>query len=224
MRKTFARAMVVMIILGAGGAILWHKVIRDYVVPRNFGVVEDGAIYRSGRLTTNTLRKLHDEYDIHTVVDLGAFEPGSDAEHDEQSLSEQLGMTRFRFSLIGDGTGDPNKYIETVRIMADPSRQPILVHCSAGAQRTSTAVILYRHLVEGIPIHEAYPESFDFKHEPENYHLLAYLADNIEAIRASYNTGRPLVQDEHDKWVLAPAFDAPDGARVPEGSSPAPAE
>jgi len=31
---------------------------------------------------------------------------------------------------------------------------------------------------------EAYPESFDYKHEPDEWELLAYLADNLPSIRA----------------------------------------
>jgi protein tyrosine/serine phosphatase len=205
--RTGWRALVIAILLLVAGAVVWHKLIRDHVIPRNFGIVEDGAIYRSGRLTSTALRKLHNEYELRTIVDLGAYEPDSEPDVAEASLAADLGMSRVRFSLIGDGTGDPNQFIEAVRLMADPANQPVLVHCAAGAQRTSTAVILYRHLVEGVPIHEAYPESFDFKHEPDNYHLLAYLADNIEAIRASWETGRPLVQDETGKWVLSPEND-----------------
>jgi protein tyrosine phosphatase (PTP) superfamily phosphohydrolase (DUF442 family) len=208
--KLGLRAFLIAVLLVAGGAVVWHKLIRDHVIPRNFGVVEEGSIYRSGRLTTTALRKLHEDYDLRTIIDLGAYEPGSEPDVAEENLSSHLGMNRFQFSLIGDGTGDPNQYIEAVRLMADPARQPVLVHCSAGAQRTSTAVILYRHLIERVPIHDAYPESFDFKHEAENYHLLAYLADNIEVIRASFETGRPLVQDDTGKWVLAPEASATD--------------
>lgn len=198
------RTIIVLALAITGGAVLWHKVIRDHVIPRNFGAVEAGAIYRSGRLTENTLRTIHDEHNIRTIIDLGAYQPQSEEEQTEVRVADELGLVRHQYRLVGDGTGDPNQFIEAVRLMADSDTHPVLVHCAAGAQRTSTVVILYRHLVEGVPIHEAYPESFEFKHEPDNYHLLAYLADNIGAIRASWETGRPLVQDESGRWVLAP--------------------
>lgn len=220
-RKLVVRVVLILAIFAGTGAIVWHKLIKDYVIPRNFGVVEPGMIYRSGRLKTNVLRDLHDEYKLRTIIDLGAFTPGSDEDNAEQQLSDELGMERVRFSLEGDGTGDPNAYVRTLHMMVDPARQPVLVHCSAGAQRTSAAVILYRHLIEGMPIEKAYPESFEYKHEADNYHLLAYLADNIEVIRASYETGRPIVRDPNGVWVLADE-PTPTGGHGAESTAEAP--
>lgn len=200
----FACGLASLALLVLGGAITWNKYIRDYFVPRNFGVVKAGAIYRSGRLTSPVLRQLHEDYHLRTIIDLSAFEPQY-PEADEQQLADELGIERFRFSLVGDGTGDPNNYVAALKLMTDPARQPVLVHCSAGAQRTSAAVILYRHIVQGMSVQESYPESFEFKHDPDDFRLLAYLADNIDVIRASFETGRPIVRDASDRWVLAPA-------------------
>lgn len=201
--------LIVLGILAGGGAIGWHKVVRHYFVARNFGVVEDGAVYRSGRIKPIMVRKLHERYGIATIIDLGAYAPGSEEDLAEQAVAEELGMTRHSFHLVGDGTGDPNGYVQAVRLMADPANQPVLVHCAAGAQRTGTAVILYRHLVQGRPIAETIPEAIEHKHDPGgNWRLLAYLAENLGVMEESYRTGRPIVTNEQGRFVLGSAQDA----------------
>jgi protein tyrosine/serine phosphatase len=180
----------------AGGAVLWHKVVREQFFPKNFGVVEAGEIYRSGQLTPQVLRRVCTERQIRTIIDLDGWEPERPEKRSEQRVADELGVKRYTFSMVGDGTGDPEGFAEVVRLMADPANQPVLVHCAAGAQRTSTAVILYRHLEQGEPIAEVYPESFRHKHKAGEWQLLAYLADHVDDIRAAYESsgtagGRP---------------------------------
>ena len=171
-------------------AILWHQWIKPEFLPRNFGVVQQGAIYRSAQPSPRVLRQLCAEYHIKTILDLGGaagFDRKTQAQRD---VAAELGIERFEFLLPSDGTGDPEKYVRVLQLISDPKRQPVLVHCGAGAQRTSTAVILYRTLIQGMSVAEAYPESFDYKHEPDEWELLAYLADNLPRIRELYWASR----------------------------------
>ncbi len=183
---------VLLAALAGGGAVLWHKVIRHELFPRNFGVVVDGQIYRSGRLTERALRSLIEDREVRTILDLGAFDPDSEREAWTQDVAEELGVQRFRFSLIGDGTGNPNYYVQALRVMTDEQAWPLLVCCGAGSERTSVAVMLYRNLVDGDPMMETYAETFGYKHDREDWEMLAYLADYREAILESYRTGVPV--------------------------------
>lgn len=150
--------------------------IRDDLFARNFGVVEAGQIYRSGRQTPAMMEQIVRANGIRTIIDLGAFAPGSREEAIADQTAKALGVTRFRFGLYGDGTGDPNEYVAALRLMTDPALRPVLVHCAAGAQRTSGCVVLYRHHVQGQPLAGAFPESFAFKHDPgRNPNLAPYL-------------------------------------------------
>jgi protein tyrosine phosphatase (PTP) superfamily phosphohydrolase (DUF442 family) len=190
--------------LAFGAAVLWHKVVRHHFVVRNFGVVEPGQIYRSGRFLPSLVVDLKTNHGIRTIIDLGAYSPGSPEDRAEQSAAEQQGVARYVFTLEGDGTGDPNRYVQALRIMNDPANQPVLVHCATGAQRTTAAVLLYRHLIQGRDLMDAYPESFDFKHDPgDNWKLMTYLADNMDVIEQSWRTGRPIVADGQGNWVVA---------------------
>jgi protein tyrosine/serine phosphatase len=194
------------IAIAAGGAILWHKVVRHYFIVRNFGVVEPHQVYRAGRFLPSLVDDLKTDYGIRTIIDLGAYPPGSAEDRAEQEAAAEHGIARHSFSLAGDGTGDPNQYVQALRLMADPARQPVLVHCATGAQRTTAAVLLYRHLIQGRDLMDAYPESFNYKHDPgDNWKLMTYLAENMALIEESWRTGRPIVSDGQGRWRLADA-------------------
>lgn len=160
--------------------------VRDDVWPRNFGVVSEGQVYRAGRQTPASMKRLVERYKIKTIVDLGAYAPGSPEERAAAGAAAALGVRRVRVSrdpvgrqvLHGDGTGDPNLYVVALRIMTDPASQPVLVHCAAGAQRTGACVMLYRLALEGKPFEETYAEAQRYRHDPaRNPYLMAYLKE-----------------------------------------------
>jgi len=200
-RNNFILLFVVLI---AGSWITWHKVVRHYFVIRNFGVVEPDHIYRSGRFLSLMVKRLHDDYDLKTIIDLGAFHEGSDEDKAEQSMCEEVGITRYSFRhLEGDGTGDPNEFVAALRLVADENNHPVLIHCAAGAQRTTSLVLLYRHLIQGKPIPEVYPESFAHDHDPgRDWILMAWLAENLGVITRSYEDHLPITKNTHGQWVI----------------------
>ena len=155
----------------------------DNVAPHNFGVVEEGKVYRAGQLTPAAFDALHRKYRFKTIVDLGSYEPNSVGDRRNQRLADALGLARFRFDLAGDATGNPNWYVYALRLMADPQRQPVLVHCGAGSERTGCVVILYNKLVHGATIEDGLKASRDFGHdERRNPRLAEVLAAHGDAI------------------------------------------
>jgi hypothetical protein len=156
---------------------------------RNFGVVEDGVLYRSGRLEAPALRRAISEYGLKTVVDLGGWDGDPEQWQANQDVADELGVTRYAIHMSGDGRANPNGYLTVLRILADPANQPALVHCAGGTERTGAAVVLYRHLVQGELIQPSYEESFEHGHEVEDYEWIAYLADWIDEIGAAWRSG-----------------------------------
>ena len=162
-RNAFLIAAIVFLV----GLFVVQGVVPN-LVPKNFGVVREGAVYRSGELTTAALTKVVREHEIRTVIDFGAHDHDPAAERREQRAAEMLGVKRHVLNLNRDATGDPNRYAEALRIMNDPAAQPVLVHCAAGSQRTGCAVALYRSLVQGWDDDDALLETREYRHDPED--------------------------------------------------------
>ncbi len=178
-RRSRALPVIIVIAVAAAlaGAWFYRYAVRDNLFPRNFGVVEEGKVYRSGRLTAGALASVVEKHRIRTIVDLGAWEAGSEDDRREQRSAEALGIERYRFELVGDGTGNPNYYVSTLRLLTDPAKQPVLVHCGAGSERTGVAVILYRGVTRGTPIEEAYEEAKGYGHSPDRNPKLRLVLD-----------------------------------------------
>ena len=156
---------------------------------RNFDVVEEGVLYRSGRLEAPALRRAIEEHGLVTVVDLGGWDMDREQWQANQQVADELGVKRYAIHMSGDGRANPNGYVAALRILADPANQPALVHCAGGTERTGAAVVLYRHLVQGRLIQPSYEESFEYGHQVEDYEWIAYLADWVDEIGEAWRSG-----------------------------------
>lgn len=162
-RNTILVAAVLVLV----GVFVVEGVIPN-LVPKNFGVVDEGRVYRSGELTTMALTSVVEDHGIKTIIDFGAHDRDPAGERREQATADALGVRRIVLNLEGDATGDPNRYADALRIMRDPESGPVLVHCAAGAQRTGCAVALYRSLVDGWDDERALLEAEQYKHDPND--------------------------------------------------------
>lgn len=187
--------------------LLWRSPLRDHMFVRNFGVVEPGRIYRSGRLTPSTLGRLRRRLNLRTVIDLGAYWHDSPRERSLQDAAAKLGLTRHRYrGLKGDGTGNPNAYLRALRAMADPANHPLLIHCAAGADRTGAVVILYRVATGSVTLEEAFEEARRHRHDPErNESMLAFVRAHAESITRAFNEGSSLPDFEDAQVMIRPA-------------------
>lgn len=212
----------------AGAGLLWAEGVWPHIAPKNFGVAHvegQRRVYRSGELTVAATAKVVRKYGIRTIVDLGTHEPDSPEERIAQKTAEALGLTRYRFDLEGDGTGDPNDYVAALRILTDPAAQPVLVHCGAGAERTGCAIALYRQLEQGWDEDLAYSETKKYRHSSERNprlrHVMDFYGDAIiEAVveggEVEYDPARFLRfeagEDVAPATAIAPGQAAPGGA------------
>ncbi len=192
--------MVLLVAMLAWG---WFERLEDQVVPKNFGVVEEGSLYRSGGMSPHQLREKIEEHGIRTVVDFGGYRWGSVEQRAVFNVLDDLGVEHHRLPLKGDGTGDPNMYVAALRLMTDESKRPMLVHCAAGAQRTGACFILYRTHVQGWEKERAIAESAVFKHDPEdNPRMLPYVeAWEDEIIEAFEDPDSGPIAYEPGAWM-----------------------
>jgi protein tyrosine/serine phosphatase len=187
-RRRIAIALVAML---AGGLLaLNHRqvtALRDRFVPKRWGVVEEGKIYRSGQLSRHLVKQMLQANRIQVVVDLTWDDPNEPNHVAEVAATAELGIERRLCPLLSDGTGDVHIYARAVSEVAAAAREgkTVLVHCAAGAQRTGGVVALYRLLVQGKSPEFALAEMRKYKYDPERSpRLLEYVNAHIGQIAA----------------------------------------
>lgn len=138
-----------MLTLAVAGGLL----ARKHLVWKRFAVVEPGVLYRSGMLKPWQLRQTVAKYGIKTVFSLTFTRNQL-----EEDTCAQLGVERHFHYLSGDGVGTDDPYLAFLSLIRDPAKHPMLVHCSAGVQRTGGAVVVFRCAVQGWNIERALDE------------------------------------------------------------------
>jgi hypothetical protein len=208
--RVFPRLIVAVAVCGGLGLLGYAKLVRPNLTPKNFGIVDEGKLYRSGELTPAATRRVVEEKHIRTIVDLGGYDLDPAGERIAERTAAALNVERHVFRLNGDGTGNPNAYVEALRILSDPAKQPALVHCSAGSQRTGACVILYRTIVQGKGKGcgaELLAEAAEYGHDPKkNVRLAPYLSEWCDKIEGAFNSGT-LIDGQPRAEIESPAHE-----------------
>lgn len=201
--------VIVIVLMAALVGVIWHKCFQRDILPKNFGITIPGRVYRSARLTPSALRSVHYQCGIRTIVDLAGGGDTSPRQR-ELKMADVLGIERVALSgLGGSGDGAPEVFAKSLGIIADPDRQPVLFHCAAGANRTSTADVYFRHLAMGQPLDRAMAPSrrHDCDLSKREKHL-TYIRENLPRIRKAA---------EQEGWLnrFADCGDAERRAKIP---------
>ena len=88
---------------------------------------------------------------------------GDDAVRSEKSLVEKAGMKYFQIPMTTHETPTPAKVAEFLRIVNDPSSQPVYVHCIGGRHRTGVMTAIYRMTQDGWTADQAFREMKQYK-------------------------------------------------------------
>jgi protein tyrosine/serine phosphatase len=121
---------------------------------RNFRIVEDGVLYRSGQMTPAGFERVCLERGIRTVIKLreARDEKPDDiaADQAEEAFCRTHGIVLHRVLPKDWEIGDPPEAVQNLRwferVMDDPIQtpRPVLIHCFAGIHRTGAIVAAYR--------------------------------------------------------------------------------
>lgn len=166
-------------------ACVWQLLAKDLLVAKRWGVVEPGRIYRSGQISVPLIKPMLAKHGIQVVIDLTVADDGNREQSAERLAISELGIQSVRYPLKGDGTGDVQNYIKAIQSLARARREgkPVLVHCSAGAQRTGGVIAAWRLLVERQPPQSVYAElqAYGWRSGKDAI-LLAYLNGHMQEL------------------------------------------
>jgi tyrosine-protein phosphatase SIW14 len=153
---------------------------------RNFRVVHEGVLYRSGQMTPDGLERAVHDYGIRTVISLRDTKvegtPAPDAH--EEKYCTKLGLKFVRIGPLPwsgeDGKEPPvQKGIDTfLEVMRDRKNHPVLIHCFAGTHRTGGYCAVYRMECDNWTHRQALEElkANGYPHIEEEKDIFGYLS------------------------------------------------
>ena len=167
------------------GISLWSFMLRDRLIPKRFGTVVPDKVFRSGQISRHLIGDVVDRHHIETIIDFNGLDPSDADQRAEVEVSEARGVRLLRFPLRGDATGPIDRYAGAVQAIATSEQQgrAVLVHCSAGSQRTGACVSFYRLLVRHDPPEAVYRELVAYGWNPRtNQVLLNYVNGHMHEL------------------------------------------
>ena len=125
----------------------WAQPVQLEGVPNLHKVSDD--LYRSAQPSVQGMKHLK-RMGIKTVVNLRSFHSDRDEIGDLELGYEHIFMKAWH--------PERKEMVRFLRIVTNPKRTPVLVHCMHGADRTGTMCVLYRIAVQGWTKDEAIRE------------------------------------------------------------------
>jgi protein tyrosine/serine phosphatase len=173
---------LVLVVLLFGGPLAYTWYLQSQV--RNFRVVKEEVLYRSGQMSLDALKRAVHDYGIKTVVTLRDAvylgDPPPDLE--EEKYCHDQGLLYYRISprtwWSPDGSVPAEKGVRRFRnIMDKPDHYPVLIHCFAGIHRTGAFCAIYRMEYEHWSNEEAIEEMrvCGYNTLEDEWDLLSYL-------------------------------------------------
>lgn len=138
------------ILLGVLGvlALLYAAYYTWFEYLGNFHTVTPGVLYRSGQLSPERFEKLAERHGIRSVLNLQGATPGAAWWDDQVAVARKLGIVHYDVGIRARFDPPPERIEEILQVFVEAPR-PLLIHCRAGADRTSLAVAMWRMAVEG---------------------------------------------------------------------------
>jgi len=110
----------------------------------------DGDLYRSGQLFSFNLPVYIRTYGIRSIINLRGPSEQAGWYRDEKRIARDLGVRHVDFGISDRRVLSRERMDELVRLMQSLPK-PLLIHCKAGADRTSLAAALYLYAIKCDP-------------------------------------------------------------------------
>jgi protein tyrosine phosphatase (PTP) superfamily phosphohydrolase (DUF442 family) len=125
-------------ILAANRPETWAQPVTLSGVPNLYRI--SGELYRGDQPSSQGMRNLK-QLGLKTILNLRSF----------HSDRDEIGETGLAYEHIYMKAWHPEEEdaVRFLKIVTDPKRSPVLVHCQHGADRTGTMIAVYRIAVQG---------------------------------------------------------------------------
>lgn len=167
--------------------------------------VKRGILYRSGQLSARQLTEAVKLHQIRTIINLQM--PGEELIA-ERDLSRRLSVDFVNLPMPGDGLGEEWEFREFLRIIDDPERRPILVHCARGTCRTGAAVAMYRLERDGWALEDVTAE---LKRQTYHYGLLPGYTYALAKNKPTKSLPRPQMIEDRNRASVRSEQEPPHG-------------
>ena len=108
---------------------------------KNFHKVDEG-VYRSAQMNPYTLKKYIKKYNLKTIITFRQDVNKSPLSIMEKEVCKEMGVEFVRVGLTSRRLPKKEKLLE-LKNLFETAQKPFLMHCKAGADRTSLASFLY---------------------------------------------------------------------------------
>ena len=121
-----------------------------------------------GRIDSNYYRGAqpqdHDYADlaalgVKTLINLTS----DDAQANEAAMARDAGMKYFQIPMTTHRVPTPTELATFLKLVTDPARQPVYVHCVGGRHRTGVMTAVYRMTRDGWTADQAFKEMKQYK-------------------------------------------------------------
>lgn len=125
--------------------VLWASYFLLY---GNFHKV-DKDVYRSAQLFSHNLPYYIEKHEIKSILNLRKIRKAKNKDWyiDEVSIAKELGVVRYDYPIGDREEASIAEMDKIVQIIKDAPK-PLLIHCKAGADRTSLASALYLYALK----------------------------------------------------------------------------
>jgi len=126
-------------------AILW---VSYFLLYGNFHKV-DKDVYRSAQLFSFNLPYYLEKYQIKSILNLRSIKKPKPKSWyvNEVKIAKEMGVKRYDYPIGDREEANMEQMDKIVQIIKDAPK-PLLIHCKAGADRTSLASALYLHAIQ----------------------------------------------------------------------------
>jgi protein-tyrosine phosphatase len=144
-KKTTTRIVIVAIaVLTCAGLARSLYGNRWKVWPKRFAMVEQGWLYRGGQIDAGLIEELVDKYKIEGILALTRLRSHKPDEAAELALVRERNLDLGLVPMPGDGVAAFDRLDQAADWIAVHQGHPVLIHCTAGVNRTGAAIAAYR--------------------------------------------------------------------------------